>query len=568
VLELALDVDGRFLVAVLAFIVGEADGERDALDLLCQQVLLVEEEDERSVDEPVVVADGVKETKALCHATLYNRDDSTVIRPTYMHMVARSLEQGCDNLGFVSHYSICDPESCSHRPHIRHTGWLQQLDLNPVTQGIGLEGEGMQPRQDASPLQSTPSGTQTPDPPRRQDPAKLAVPPHPFTTDMQGFSFSLFFRPMETAVPLSDTCAAVLLNRSKQYVSKSTVHVLQYRTVAPLGWSQSTAGEQPDTTGPMRSQSELEVVATKFNTEDDGSHALEAVDPLLPFRTLASHVHHFEGELLEGELVFHDAGGHVTGAQDVLHCGDILCASNAVQVVEIVGGVILQVVLVGAAETLLYARVRPEALHYAQELRRDLALALGRACQGKELHCIVAPVWIVEVNLEGGHGTDDACQRIDGIVQNEWLVLLAGLQVEASAVDNLHLLDNGAFAGIARSQQEQLDLASLPLALRAQVPVDAARAPGCLLLLRALPTPHDAPLWGGRKGVQVANGEVAQLLLTALASLLPPAHLCPPYPTTPYRSTSLLLLNKSIRAQSQSLMTLHRINILALEASL
>ena len=41
-----LDVDGSLLVGVLAAVLREAHGERDAPDLLCQQVLLVEEEDE------------------------------------------------------------------------------------------------------------------------------------------------------------------------------------------------------------------------------------------------------------------------------------------------------------------------------------------------------------------------------------------------------------------------------------------------------------------------------------------------------------------------------------------
>ena len=70
VLKLALHVDGCLLIGVLALVVGKADGQRDALDLLGQQVLLVEEEDERGVGEPVVVANGVEEAQALRHATL------------------------------------------------------------------------------------------------------------------------------------------------------------------------------------------------------------------------------------------------------------------------------------------------------------------------------------------------------------------------------------------------------------------------------------------------------------------------------------------------------------------
>jgi hypothetical protein len=71
VLELTLDVDRGFLVRVLTLVLWEADAERDTPDLLCQEVLLVQEEDERGVDEPVVVADGVKEAQALRHPALW-----------------------------------------------------------------------------------------------------------------------------------------------------------------------------------------------------------------------------------------------------------------------------------------------------------------------------------------------------------------------------------------------------------------------------------------------------------------------------------------------------------------
>lgn len=68
---MALHIHGRFLIGVLALVVGKADGQWDPLDLLSQQVLLVEEEDERGVGEPVVIADGVEQTQTLCHATLW-----------------------------------------------------------------------------------------------------------------------------------------------------------------------------------------------------------------------------------------------------------------------------------------------------------------------------------------------------------------------------------------------------------------------------------------------------------------------------------------------------------------
>ncbi|MBN3323949.1 RSP14 protein, partial [Atractosteus spatula] len=193
---------------------------------------------------------------------------------------------------------------------------------------------------------------------------------------------------------------------------------------------------------------QLEVVAAELHAEDDGCHAFEAVNPLLALRALATHVHHLEA--------------------------------------------------------LLHARVAPQPLHDAQQLWRDLALALGGARQRKQLHGVVGAVGVVELDLERGQRADDAGERVDGVVQDQRLVLLAGLQVEATAVDDLHLLDDGALARVAGAQQEQLDLPPLPLALRAQVPVDPPRSACGLLLLRALTTSHD-PLWG--RGGEVKQGQ-------------------------------------------------------------
>lgn len=49
----------------------EADAERRLLDLLCKQILLVEEEDNGGVNEELVVADGVEQHQRLMHAILW-----------------------------------------------------------------------------------------------------------------------------------------------------------------------------------------------------------------------------------------------------------------------------------------------------------------------------------------------------------------------------------------------------------------------------------------------------------------------------------------------------------------
>lgn len=67
-LKLCLDVSGCVLIGVGPCIFREADAEGRLLDLLCKQVLLVEEKDDGGVDEELVVADGVKQHQRFMHA--------------------------------------------------------------------------------------------------------------------------------------------------------------------------------------------------------------------------------------------------------------------------------------------------------------------------------------------------------------------------------------------------------------------------------------------------------------------------------------------------------------------
>eukprot|EP01136_Pigoraptor_vietnamica_P040514 Opistho-1_new@12503 len=68
-LKLLLDkVLGGLRVAGLASVLGEAHGEGRLGDLLGEEVRLVEEENDRRLEEPLRVADGVKQLDALVHA--------------------------------------------------------------------------------------------------------------------------------------------------------------------------------------------------------------------------------------------------------------------------------------------------------------------------------------------------------------------------------------------------------------------------------------------------------------------------------------------------------------------
>lgn len=59
-----------FFLSFFTCVFRETDAERRLLDLLCKQILLVEEEDDRSVDEELVVADRVEQHQRLMHAIL------------------------------------------------------------------------------------------------------------------------------------------------------------------------------------------------------------------------------------------------------------------------------------------------------------------------------------------------------------------------------------------------------------------------------------------------------------------------------------------------------------------
>lgn len=57
-------------VIALTCIFWEADGERRFFDFLFEEILLVEEEDDGRIREPLVVADGVEQLKTLLHSVL------------------------------------------------------------------------------------------------------------------------------------------------------------------------------------------------------------------------------------------------------------------------------------------------------------------------------------------------------------------------------------------------------------------------------------------------------------------------------------------------------------------
>ena len=60
------------------------------------------------------------------------------------------------------------------------------------------------------------------------------------------------------------------------------------------------------------------VVLGQGDDEQDGGDVVEAVDPLLPLRSLPAHVEHVEHGALELKLYLHNAGRLHTGTENVL----------------------------------------------------------------------------------------------------------------------------------------------------------------------------------------------------------------------------------------------------------
>jgi hypothetical protein len=67
-----------------------------------------------------------------------------------------------------------------------------------------------------------------------------------------------------------------------------------------------------------------QVIRAHGHAEDDGGHALEAVDPLLALGALAAHVHHLEGHVLDLKVILVDAFRGFPGQEDVLLAGKVV----------------------------------------------------------------------------------------------------------------------------------------------------------------------------------------------------------------------------------------------------
>ena len=85
------------------------------------------------------------------------------------------------------------------------------------------------------------------------------------------------------------------------------------------------------------------IVLGNGDKEEDGGNVLEAVNPLLTFRTLSSNIEHSVCELADDEGGLGDTSGLNTRSQDILIVWHVVVLCDSGNVVEVA-----KIVLVGA----------------------------------------------------------------------------------------------------------------------------------------------------------------------------------------------------------------------------
>lgn len=77
------------------------------------------------------------------------------------------------------------------------------------------------------------------------------------------------------------------------------------------------------------------VVLRNGDQEKNRCHVLEAVDPLLTLRTLATNIEHPVGQVANDEGSFCDTGGLDTGAEDILVSREVIGLSNTLHGIKV-----------------------------------------------------------------------------------------------------------------------------------------------------------------------------------------------------------------------------------------
>jgi hypothetical protein len=205
------------------------------------------------------------------------------------------------------------------------------------------------------------------------------------------------------------------------------------------------------------------VVLRNGNQEEDCRDVLEAMYPLLSFRSLTTDVEHAVGKVANDKGRLSDTGGLYTRAQHILVVGNVVWCRNAVNRVEVACTVsqrnqtkeamlnslfrrIVQLVLARSLEALLHASILPEHRNGIPDLWRQ-AVAFNLCGLHEDGLNVVLGALVIERQLQGLHSLEDDAHRLHRVAEDDLLEGFPLVARVAALVDELHLLENGRLAG-------------------------------------------------------------------------------------------------------------------------
>lgn len=193
------------------------------------------------------------------------------------------------------------------------------------------------------------------------------------------------------------------------------------------------------------------IVLGNGNQEEDGGDILKAMNPLLSFGTLSTHIEHAVCEVANDERRLGDTSGLDTRSEDILIVGHVIGLGDAFNVVKVVAGGVVQLVLPRTLETALNTGVLPQRLDGIANLRGKIVAFDLLWLHEDGLNVILGSL-IVEGQLQRLHGFEDDAHRLDGVAEDD---LFEGFPLIAripALVDQLHLLEDGRLSRLSGSE--------------------------------------------------------------------------------------------------------------------
>uniref|UniRef100_A0A2K5QXA0 Uncharacterized protein n=1 Tax=Cebus imitator TaxID=2715852 RepID=A0A2K5QXA0_CEBIM len=242
------------------------------------------------------------------------------------------------------------------------------------------------------------------------------------------------------------------------------------------------------------------VVAAAGHHEDDGSHIIEALDPLAAFITLATHVKHVEVDFVHLELRLKDSRSQ-DAAKQVLVARHIVGLLDHIDLVQEVLGTVNQLVLVEALVAGTHSFILPQSLGTLIEFGREVEVRHVHHTQNvvySELVLRVGQLHRGHQVARGGHNGFDClfqvvfdvlhfgCLLTIAVAPCSLRVLFAALSIKPINMQDPHLLHNGAFTRFSSTQQQQAVRGPVDLLVLLQLLLDLFVGLALRLLLVAL----------------------------------------------------------------------------------